>query len=227
MDTPGTPNIEILDPRGTPSFLIPIFFRNLSPTFPLYSFTCHIKGSSWNQNQLSPVTKKSHFHYSLSIGECQSTSSLSQLSCHIPLSTQEEVERQREPKEKMSTSRKRRLWRLFQQQYNWDDDGEWRWRWWIFRRLWTWICFSRRVSDSIDNIDHRQHWLVKVPRRHCYSDLQVWKDSKLCQCGKKELAPHEKNEEIGGDHCALFYILLFKHRVRYNSGDNEIHNMAY
>jgi hypothetical protein len=50
--------------------------------------------------------------------------------------------------------------------------------------------------------------LVKVPRRHCYGDLQVWKDSKLCQCGKKELAPHEKNEEIGGDHCALFYIAV-------------------
>jgi hypothetical protein len=37
MRTHGTPNIEILDPWGTPSFLIPLFFQNLPPTFPSYS----------------------------------------------------------------------------------------------------------------------------------------------------------------------------------------------
>jgi hypothetical protein len=42
MGTPGTPNIEIWDPWSTPLFLIPLLFRNLPPTFPSYSFTCHI-----------------------------------------------------------------------------------------------------------------------------------------------------------------------------------------
>jgi hypothetical protein len=57
------------------------------------------------------------------------------------------------------------------------------------------------VTDNID---------LTSAEEALYSDLQVWKNSKLCQCGKKELAPHAKNEEIGGDHCALFYIIAVR-----------------
>jgi hypothetical protein len=34
MGTPGTPNIENFDPRGAPSFLIPIFLKSAS-NFPI------------------------------------------------------------------------------------------------------------------------------------------------------------------------------------------------
>jgi hypothetical protein len=53
MGTPGTPNIEILDPWGTPSFLIPLFFSKSASNFPIiFIYLPHLRNVMESESEL-------------------------------------------------------------------------------------------------------------------------------------------------------------------------------
>jgi hypothetical protein len=136
---------------------------------------------------------------------------------------QEEVERQRQQHEDEHTENDD-YDDFFQQQYNWDDDGD----------QYFDDCGLDFVSpeNAIDNID-----LTSESAEEALF-IATYKYGKTLNCvnvERKSSRHMKRMKKLGATPMfsgsnftiAHYFILLFEHRVRYNSGDNEIHNMVY
>jgi hypothetical protein len=136
---------------------------------------------------------------------------------------EEEVDRQRQQYEDDQTENDDHTDFL---QYCWDGDGD---------EEYFDDCgleFVGPGDDSIDNID-----LTSESAEEALF-IATYKHGKTLNCvnvNRKSSRHMKRMKKLGATQMfpesnftiAHYFILLFEHRVRYNSGDNEIHNMVH